>query len=77
MKLTQCSFQIRALSLHYEAPIMVIQAGTEAVEHGGDLPKEKAMFISCVSFPYFFFNFKLTKLRRLVDTTVRCTVSAR
>ncbi|GAA5918086.1 hypothetical protein JCM6882_004986 [Rhodosporidiobolus microsporus] len=38
--------EIRALSLHYEAPIVVIQAGTEAVEHGGDLPKERSMLIS-------------------------------
>ncbi|GAA5820254.1 hypothetical protein JCM11251_005545 [Rhodosporidiobolus azoricus] len=38
--------EIRALSLHYQAPIMVIQAGTEAVEHSGDLPKERSMLIS-------------------------------
>ncbi|GAA6013843.1 hypothetical protein JCM10207_008210 [Rhodosporidiobolus poonsookiae] len=38
--------EIRALSLHYQAPIVVVQAGTEAVEHGEDLPKEKAMLIS-------------------------------
>ncbi|GAA6034086.1 hypothetical protein JCM8097_000687 [Rhodosporidiobolus ruineniae] len=38
--------EIRALSLHYQAPIVVVQAGTEAVEHGGDLPKERSMLIS-------------------------------
>ncbi|GAA5856732.1 hypothetical protein JCM8547_008813 [Rhodosporidiobolus lusitaniae] len=38
--------EIRALSLYYKAPIVVVQAGTEAVEHGGDLPKEKSMLIS-------------------------------
>ncbi|GAA5992288.1 hypothetical protein JCM11641_001163 [Rhodosporidiobolus odoratus] len=38
--------EIRALSLYYQAPITVVQAGTEAVEHGGDLPKEKTMLIS-------------------------------
>lgn len=40
--------QIRALSLHYKAPIFVIQAGTDMVEHGSDFPRERAMLISCV-----------------------------
>ncbi|GJN90676.1 hypothetical protein Rhopal_003688-T1 [Rhodotorula paludigena] len=38
--------EIRALSLHYQSPIIVIQAGTEMVEHGSDLPRERAMLIS-------------------------------
>ncbi|GAA5880281.1 hypothetical protein JCM16303_003879 [Sporobolomyces ruberrimus] len=39
--------EIRALSLHYQAPIYVVQAGTtEPVAHGEDLPTERAMLIS-------------------------------
>ncbi|GAA5875302.1 hypothetical protein JCM3774_005773 [Rhodotorula dairenensis] len=38
--------EIRALSLHYQAPIIVIQAGTDMVEHGSDFPRERAMLIS-------------------------------
>ncbi|GAA5895277.1 hypothetical protein JCM8208_005960 [Rhodotorula glutinis] len=38
--------EIRALSLHYEAPVIVVQAGTEMVEHGSDFPRERAMLIS-------------------------------
>ncbi|GAA5925227.1 deubiquitinase OTU2 [Sporobolomyces koalae] len=39
--------EIRALSLHYQAPIYVVQAGTlEPVAHGEDLPMERAMLIS-------------------------------
>jgi hypothetical protein len=40
--------QIRALSLHYQAPVIVVQAGTDMVEHGSDFPRERAMLISCV-----------------------------
>lgn len=38
--------QIRALSLYYNAPIIVVQAGTDMVEHGSDFPRERAMLIS-------------------------------
>ncbi|GAA5844305.1 hypothetical protein JCM3766R1_002905 [Sporobolomyces carnicolor] len=39
--------EIRALSLHYQSPIYVVQAGTtEPVAHGEDLPTERAMLIS-------------------------------
>lgn len=38
--------QIRALSLYYQAPVIVVQAGTDMVEHGSDFPRERAMLIS-------------------------------
>ncbi|GAA5893933.1 deubiquitinase OTU2 [Sporobolomyces salmoneus] len=39
--------EIRALSLHYQSPIYVVQAGTtEPVAHGEDLPTDRAMLIS-------------------------------
>ncbi|KWU46966.1 OTU-domain-containing protein [Rhodotorula sp. JG-1b] len=38
--------EIRALSLYYKAPIIVVQAGTDMVEHGSDFPRERAMLIS-------------------------------
>ncbi|BGP40304.1 OTU protein [Rhodotorula kratochvilovae] len=38
--------EIRALSLHYQAPVIVVQAGTEMVEHGSDFPRERAILIS-------------------------------
>ncbi|GAA5959273.1 hypothetical protein JCM3765_005129 [Sporobolomyces pararoseus] len=39
--------EIRALSLHYQSPIYVVQSGTtEPVAHGEDLPAERAMLIS-------------------------------
>ncbi|GAA5983500.1 hypothetical protein JCM10908_000310 [Rhodotorula pacifica] len=38
--------EIRALSLHYQAPVIVVQAGTDMVEHGSDFPRERAMLIS-------------------------------
>ncbi|GAA6021085.1 hypothetical protein JCM8202_003844 [Rhodotorula sphaerocarpa] len=38
--------EIRALSLHYQAPIIVIQAGSDMVEHGPDFPRERALLIS-------------------------------
>lgn len=45
--------QIRALSLHYQAPIIVIQAGSDMVEHGPDFPRERALLISWASYPLF------------------------
>lgn len=42
----RASLQIRALSLYYKAPIIVVQAGTDMVEHGSDFPRERAMLIS-------------------------------
>ncbi|GAA5870865.1 hypothetical protein JCM1840_002712 [Sporobolomyces johnsonii] len=39
--------ELRALSLHFQSPIYVVQAGTNGpVAHGEDLPKERAMLIS-------------------------------
>ncbi|GAA6049776.1 hypothetical protein JCM3770_002155 [Rhodotorula araucariae] len=38
--------EIRALSLHYQAPVIVVQAGTDLVEHGSDFPRERALLIS-------------------------------
>lgn len=72
--------QIRALSLHYEAPVIVVQAGTEMVEHGSDFPRERAMLISCVLVslpPGARPSFELTLLILLAAITARCTASAR